>query len=75
MARLITLKQYEDSLDEQFSIGNIQVTVARFPDGWIAFNNTQDIILCHGKATKREAIRIVEEITHEKYNPETRKFL
>jgi hypothetical protein len=73
--KIMSAKQYEKTLDEQFDIGNITVVVARFPSGWMAVDIYNDIQICIAQPDKKTAIAKVEEYINAKYNPKKAHFL
>jgi hypothetical protein len=73
--KLMSAKQYEETLDEQFEIGDITVIVAWFPNGWTAFDLTNDKEICVALIDKKSAISEVETYTNNKYNPKKTHFI
>jgi|WetSurSiteA1Bulk_404760.scaffolds.fasta_scaffold29210_2 hypothetical protein len=73
--KIMSAKQYEKILDEQFEIAGISVIVALFPSGWMAIDETNDLQICIGKIDKKKAIEEVEKYTGAKYDPKKTKFL
>lgn len=73
--KMMSAKQYERILDEEFEIAGITVIVALFPSGWMAIDVTNDLQICIGKIDKKTAIENVEKYTGAKYNPKETKFL
>jgi|WetSurSiteA1Bulk_404760.scaffolds.fasta_scaffold00380_6 hypothetical protein len=73
--KMISIKQYEKTLDEQFDIGNITVVVARFPNGWMAIDMTNDAEICIAQPDKKTAISKVEIYANSKYDPKKTHYL
>ena len=73
--KIMSAKQYEKTLDEQFDIGGITVIVALFPNGWMGVDTTNDIEICIGQSDKKTAIAKIEKYIGAKYDPKMSKFL
>lgn len=73
--KMMSVKQYEKTLDEQFEIAGILVAIAHFPTGWFAYDVGTDYEICISQPDKKTAIQKVEEYAGAKYNPKTTKFL
>jgi len=73
--RIMSAKQYEKTLDEQFVINGVEFLVARFPNGWTVQNITEDYLLVQGVMDKKTAIQFAEVNAKGKYNPKETRFL
>lgn len=72
---MISAKQYEKTLDEEFDINGITFVVAYMPDGWCVYLSMDSILISRHLTDKKSAIIEAEKYANGKYNPRTTKFL
>jgi hypothetical protein len=73
--KIMSRKQYEKTLDEEFTIRGKKFQVGLFPSGWQIYSVDGDNIICSGKSSKKLAIETLERLIDGKYDSKNTKFI